>query len=590
LASFRVLLRTSAFERHKIQYNRTMSHSPSTRKRKAYSTESNSNSNSNSNNNHGQEDDHNWEHHDKVPVIMNGGSTTAPSTNNSDHPFITTAQDCTTLNYLLSVPLEIVFCQIPNDKNTNTSNTHTNINSKEQQQQGKPLLTRAEARCLLRITSLSQEWDLLMNTQTDSLQRSIWSKFFQHKIVTGTPPSRGMFPPPPPPAPCPGRNNNSHPYLRPLLPLLQVQGGPLVTRQTLHLLDAEMQYVIEQLLQCQQSLRQFAEHNWTLSESLWDAIGHDKDNDTRDLSQQQQQQQQQQQGGADLIIPNKGALLAREKRRLSDMEQELCERIDALMVTINDATTKPTSGKDDDDGDDENDNSQGKQNEDDASEKQKEQHDDNDNDDDKRKSQRGIESYDTSMATVCAQLWKLPMDWVKAGTSTGNGRGQEEQQQQQEQQVHVQQPGLFSYPEPIIYNNNQGQGYSAPLTMPAIDDPSVQTKPQDGLHNSSADMSDDDEETVMDQQPMMTEEDAQPANGNGQQVPHSEESNSHSQQSHHSIVSNLTDQEDNNDQQQAQQQQQQQQQQQELPKNIHTPTYAEVLGASEALVMFACQH
>jgi hypothetical protein len=469
-----------------------MSHSPSSRKRKALPS---------GNSNNGQDDDGNLEQGNHLDVHSN-----------RECPSSITAEDCTTLDHLLSVPLDIIFRQILTDTKNN------------EQQQGKPLLTRAEARCLLRISSLSQEWDLLMKTQTDSLQRSVWTKYFQQKILTGNP--HGMAAAA---AASHSNKSNSHPYLRPLIPILQVQ-GPHVTRQSLHLVDSEMQHIVEQLYQCKQSLRQFAEHNWTLSESLWDALGQDSTELNLALSQHDNSAE----------LP-KGALLAREKRRLSDLEQELCERMDALMVTLD---AKPLGNDDDDEG------------QKDEEETLKQEHE-------KRKSQRGIESYDTSMATVCAQLWKLPMDLVEVGTVSDSGH----RELQREQQL---QPGLFSYPEPI---QNQEQPYSTPLTMPALDDPSVQTKPQ-GVPNSSADMSDDDE-TVMDQ-PMM--EDGQP--------PAAEESNSHSQQSHHSIVSNPSDQEDNDLQQQ---QQQQQEQQQELPQNVRAPTYSQVMGAGEALVLFACQ-
>ncbi|CAB9501099.1 expressed unknown protein [Seminavis robusta] len=408
--------------------------------------------------------------------------------------------DSTSLEYLLAVPLEIIFRQIP----TPHATCH-----------GKPLLARAEARCLLQIVSLSQEWDVLFAAANDSLEQRAWSRQFQLKLISSESSSSQPTTQP----------NKSHPYLRPLVPLLQVQ-GQYNTTKTLRILDREMHTVLTQLHHCSQSLQQFAEHNWTLSDNLLDVLGA-KEQDYLDNSQQQQSN--------DTKMP-KGAVLAREKRRLAELQEEICQRIEALVqnMHVQGQEGAPSDDEEEGDGTDEQNNEK----------------------------PVGIDSLDVSMATICAQLWKLPnlATLTTSATTTGNGKDQQEQQQSTK-------VGLFSYPEPMEEENNNNNkepsSYSTPMTMPGMDDPSIQQQQQQQQQNdnkpSGANLSDDDDETVMDENVVM------------------EEPQKQSDHSQHSIVSN--DQDDH-----------QQQVTHSVGRNLsNTESQMQKFDAGEALVMFACQ-
>ncbi|CAB9506322.1 expressed unknown protein [Seminavis robusta] len=396
--------------------------------------------------------------------------------------------DSTSLEYLLAVPLEIIFRQIPTDNAVPSRADHPN---------GKPLLTRAEARCMLQILSWSQEWDVLFQASTDSLKHRAWSRQFQLKLLTSSSHPKATS--------C-TQSNKSHPYLRPLVPLLEVEGQYQTTR-TLQLLDEEMHTVLTQLQLGSQALQQFAEHNWTLSENLLDALGANEE----DYFNSQQPTQN------DTAIP-KGALLAREKRRLAELQEEICQRIGVLVRNVL------------------------------SEEEQEENHTG-----ETKEKPIGIESYDTSMATVCAQLWKLPelaitsMNNVEVATATN----QQEQQHQRSSKV-----GVFDYAEPMQEDGKE--------QTPEMHDRSIQQQPQQNEDKRAAhNLSDDDDETVMDEQGML---------GGAQHQ---------QQESQHSIVSNNSA--DQGDQPKHQQ----------VPthvvRKLTTESQIQKFDAGEALVMFACQ-
>jgi len=165
------------------------------------------------------------------------------------------------VEHLLSVPLEIVFRQA-------ASGAHKR----------KPLLTRAEAQCLVKTAQLAHEVDVIVQVSSEALSRQVWCTSFAQTI-------QGI------------------PLLRSVLPILSVHGND-VTSSALTNVQGELERALLELQACASGLRQYSEQNWTLSESLLDAVGN---------------------------APSSGQELAREKRMIAEIQEEVCTRIDALL-------------------------------------------------------------------------------------------------------------------------------------------------------------------------------------------------------------------------------------------------------------------
>jgi hypothetical protein len=93
------------------------------------------------------------------------------------------------------------------------------------------------------------------------------------------------------------------PLLRSVLPVLAVHGHVIPIR-ALATVQGELERVLYELETCASALRQYSEQNWTLSESLMDAFG-------------------------DCEAP--GQELAKEKRIMAEIEEEVCTRIERLL-------------------------------------------------------------------------------------------------------------------------------------------------------------------------------------------------------------------------------------------------------------------
>jgi hypothetical protein len=164
------------------------------------------------------------------------------------------------------------------------------ILSASQQRRRKPLLSRAEAQTFLTITMLAQEMDSLVSASAAAFTQKLAYKSFSRRV-----------------------QNVDHPFLRPLLPLLHVLSDQ-VPGESLLQIQNELNRVVADLQAAAFSLRQFSEQNWTLSESLMDA-------------------------------GTNGSFLAEQKKHLSDIQEETCNRIDALLQneTISPPSASTTS-------------------------------------------------------------------------------------------------------------------------------------------------------------------------------------------------------------------------------------------------------
>lgn len=196
------------------------------------------------------------------------------------HPYIASLFS---IKDMLTVPLEYIFRQCPSSHHTSqTSPSQTRASNsgrqhRHQQPRSKPLLSRSEASCLIRIQTLAAEIDSLVQFSAHVLMEQVEWMTFHDDIVRS-----GIVP------------------LRALLPLLLTLGQTFAHGR-LRSLQADLTEALKELEILADSLRQSSEANWTTSEALLEV-------------------------GATNAV-------AVEKRRLCDLQDELAQRIDHLVQT-----------------------------------------------------------------------------------------------------------------------------------------------------------------------------------------------------------------------------------------------------------------
>ena len=191
---------------------------------------------------------------------------------------------------LLSVPTEFIFRKVPSTSSNNAEGSATISVSALKQVQQKPLLSRSEAQCFCKINLLAHEIDCLTQICAQIWQTQLQCQSFSQSLEAV-----------------------DHPYLRPLVVLLDTfaQQTPSWAMPQIAL---ELNRVVSELQQATVILRQCSEQNWALAESLQDAA-------------------------------TAGHLLALEKQKLSDIQEEICHRIDHLIVARQ-ANASSNSGTD----------------------------------------------------------------------------------------------------------------------------------------------------------------------------------------------------------------------------------------------------
>ena len=169
---------------------------------------------------------------------------------------------------LLAVPTAFIFRKVFVHK------AEDNLAAVQQSQ--KPLLSRSEATCFCKINLLAHELDCLTKICTDIWQTKLQYQSFSQSL-----------------------GNVDHPYLRPLVVLLDTFQQQMPS-SALPRIELELNRVVSELQQATVTLRQCSEQNWTLAETLQDTATAEH-------------------------------LLAREKLKLSDVQEEICHRIDRLI-------------------------------------------------------------------------------------------------------------------------------------------------------------------------------------------------------------------------------------------------------------------
>ena len=167
--------------------------------------------------------------------------------------------DAVSIETILLVPTDVIFRKVQN----------------------KPVLTRAEGQCFLRIAMLAQELDASVDLAERILLQKRKSREFRQKM-----------------------DDSCNSTLRPLAILLRVFESQLTP--ALLGIQKAMSNVLIELAACSSLLRQSAEQNWSVTESLLDAMG-------------------------GTLAGHSSRVLARDKRNMAELEEELVKRIDALV-------------------------------------------------------------------------------------------------------------------------------------------------------------------------------------------------------------------------------------------------------------------
>ena len=203
---------------------------------------------------------------------------------------------------LLSVPLSVIFRQ------TNSNNNGIGYKSSTQSNQNF-LLSRVEATILLQISQLAHEMDTLTSMTLQALDKSRIVRDLHQSIRRHTT-NDGV----------PTTHDGQHPlYLRAIEPLLRVH-GLTIPQQVLQHVQAETERILgNELPSLGRTMQQFSEQNWCVANTLEDTmggimgtIGEEEDGDGEE-------------GGSTV------RRLAMEKRAVSELEEEVCRRIDGLV-------------------------------------------------------------------------------------------------------------------------------------------------------------------------------------------------------------------------------------------------------------------
>lgn len=182
---------------------------------------------------------------------------------------------------LLSVPVSFIVRKVPSSINnaaatataaaSDPHHPHHNNNSNE-----KPLLSRSEAQCFCKINLLAHELDSLTLICTQLWQTQLQCETFSQSLEAV-----------------------DHPFLRPLVILLDT-----FQRQTpsaaLPRVAAELNRVVAELQQATATMRQCSDQNYALASTLHDSAP--------------------------------GGLLATAKENLSQVQEELCNRVEKLLA------------------------------------------------------------------------------------------------------------------------------------------------------------------------------------------------------------------------------------------------------------------
>jgi len=117
-------------------------------------------------------------------------------------------------------------------------------------------------------------------------------------------------------------------HLLALLPILSIHADSIPDRTVKHV-QAESQRILAELAQCAATLRQCAEHNWTVSEHLLVDVGEAAIEGAA--------------GGGAAPVGTTGSNVGRDKESLAEIEEAVCDRIEGLIGMAMDTSSSSSS-------------------------------------------------------------------------------------------------------------------------------------------------------------------------------------------------------------------------------------------------------
>jgi len=290
--------------------------------------------------------------------------------------------------------------------------------------------------------------------------------------------------------------------------------GHLLTSQALESVTKALDRVWNELQQCAESLRQFSEQNWTLSESLLDALGGGGTNDELLLDNDNEMSNNNK---------NKGAILAREKRLLADLEDELRNRIESLLEVG------------------QLDGERAEQDDEEDKESQETSQDTPTPTNDKNGNRQHAHLLKPSISSVCAELWNMTDKRSNAGEGNGDTHNRGGNPKMDADQ-HTCLKGSSSTVDHELLSENgpeqHQQQFSYPETMQGLDHHQEQKERNHGQRSPDAtadvdfDKKDENDEDEDDDDETIGDTEA------GQEVVAAQAKLGQSQQSIHSVISN----------------------------------------------------
>ena len=189
---------------------------------------------------------------------------------------------------LLAVPPEILYGTVgPPPSRTDSSRS---MNGKPNSRR-RALLTGSEAEHFLNITCIAQELDVLAEVAEHALEQQRYCREYKQKIL---------------------ELKNNNPFLLPLVPIVHFLEKQV--KPELQYIQQRISTLLQDLSVSASTLRQLAEQNWTLSDSLLQAF--DCTTTTTTVASYQQN----------------GQSLIEEKQHLAELEEEVVSRIEILIT------------------------------------------------------------------------------------------------------------------------------------------------------------------------------------------------------------------------------------------------------------------
>ena len=196
---------------------------------------------------------------------------------------------------LLAVPIEYIFRDVsiismdasvgwsPATPRSNTYLLAKDKSNETTNHRTKPLLSRIEAQIFLQVNALSFEMDALTSVSVSALQQRV--QYREHSTSI---------------------QRADHPFLRPIVSLLHTYHDTIPDATIQQVSSIMKDRIIPEFQRLMHQLRQFSEQNWALADTLDDGQS---------------------------TIGGYHNVLALEKRKLSDLQEEISQRIEGLCRT-----------------------------------------------------------------------------------------------------------------------------------------------------------------------------------------------------------------------------------------------------------------